>query len=155
MRSRDPQAPGANRTLTFIMKQENQADVKTLATQFIQKDSVLFADEANAYDPLHAQFEVHRVKHQIEYRSDTGATNNQAESFFARFRRMQYGQMHKFGNLYLDHYANEAAYREDNRRMSNGQMFLDILLKCALSKTSRIFCGYWQGNKRLHEPLVS
>lgn len=30
---------------------------------------------------------------------------------------------HKFGNLYLDHYANEAAYREGSSRMSNGEMF--------------------------------
>ena len=155
MRSRDPEAPGANRTLTFVMKQENQSGVKTLAEKFIRKGSKLFADEHNAYDPLHAKFEVHRVNHQIEYRSDSGATNNQAESFFSRFRRMQYGQIHKFGNIYLDHYANEAAYREDNRRMNNGTMFLEILIKCAISKTSRIFCGYWQGNRRSSEYQVS
>lgn len=143
------------RTLTFVMKQENQADVKSLAGSFVKKGSVVYADEASAYDPLHAYYDTRRVNHQVEYRSDDGATNNQAESFFSRFRRMQYGQVHKFGNLYLDHYANEAAYREDNRRMSNGEMFGDILVKCASSRTSRDFCGYWQGNRRLAERLVS
>ena len=155
MRSRAGNGDGTNRTLTFIMKNENQAGVKKLAGQFIKKGTVVFADEANAYDPLHAYYDTRRVNHQVEYRADDGANNNQAESFFSRFRRMQYGQMHRFGNLYLDHYANEAAYREDNRRMSNGEMFGDILVKCAGSKTSRDFCGYWQGNRRLAERLVS
>lgn len=155
MRSRAGVGQGARRTLTFVMKQENQADVKTLAGQFVKKGTVVYADEANAYDPLHAYYDTRRVNHQIEYRSDTGATNNQAESFFSRFRRMQYGQTHKFGIIYLDHYANEAAYREDNRRMSNGEMFGDIVVKCAGSRPSRDFCGYWQGNRRLAERLVS
>ena len=153
--ARQGDAARQGRTLTFIMKQENQAAVKKLAGRFVRKGTVVYADEANAYDPLHAYYDTRRVNHQIEYRSDAGATNNQAESFFSRFRRMQYGQTHKFGNLYLDHYANEAAYREDNRRMSNGEMFGDIVVKCAGSGTSRDFCGYWQGNRRLAERLVS
>lgn len=155
MRSRADAGMGAKRTLTFIMKQENQTSVKKLAGRFVKKGSIVYADEANAYDPLHAYYDTRRVNHQVEYRSDDGATNNLAESFFSRFRRMQYGQTHKFGNLYLDHYANEAAYREDNRRMSNGEMFGDIVVKCATSRTSRDFCGYWQGNRRLGEQLVS
>ena len=155
MRSRDKAGRGAKRTLTFVMKQENQADVKHLAGRFITKGTVIYADEASAYDTLHGHYDTRRVNHQIEYRSDTGANSNQAESFFSRFRRMQYGQVHKFGNQYLDNYANEAAYREDNRRMSNGVMFMDIVDKCAGSRVSRDFCGYWQGNKRHAERLVA
>ncbi|WP_025917308.1 transposase [Herminiimonas sp. CN] len=76
-------------------------------------------------------------------------------SAFSRFRRMQYGQMHKFGNLYLANYANEAAYREDTRRMSNGDIFDDISRKCATTPTSRDWCGYWQDNKRQAERLAA
>jgi len=61
---------------------------------------------------------------------------------------MQYGQTHKMDNLYMDRYANEAAYREDTRRMSNGDIFSDIVNRCATSAPSRDFAGYWQGNKR-------
>jgi transposase-like protein len=155
MRLRDRSGHGAKRTLTFVMKQENQADVKRLAGRFITKGTVIYADEASAYDALHAHYDTRRVNHQVEYCSDTGANSNQAESFFSRFRRMQYGQVHKFGNQYLDNYANEAAYREDNRRMSNGVMFLDIMDKCVGTRVSRDFCGYWQGNKRHAERLVA
>ena len=119
------------------------------------KGSIICADESTAYDGLHAKFDTRRVNHAVEYRSDAGTTNNLAESYFSRFRRMQYGQCHKFGNLYLNNYANEAAYREDTRRMSNGDIFDGICTKCAVTPTSRDWCGYWQGNKRVAERLAA
>ena len=57
------------------------------------------------------------TNHQIEYSGIYGENNNQSESYNARFRRMQYGNLHKIGNLYLSNYANEIAYREDTRKM--------------------------------------
>lgn len=146
---------GSNKTLTFVLKAENQTDVSKLAAAFVEKGSVICADESNAYDPLHAKYDTRRVNHQMEYRADDGTTNNLAESYFSRFRRMQYGQTHKFGNLYLANYANEAAYREDTRREPNGEIFTDITKKCAHTKTSRDWCGYWQGNKRAAERLAA
>ena len=85
--------------------------------------------------------------------SEDGACNNQSESYNSRFRRMQYGQCHKISNLYISNYANEIAYREDTRRMSNGAIFNDIFSKCLLTPVSNEFCGYWQGNKRVAECL--
>jgi transposase-like protein len=146
---------GANKTLTFVLKSENQADVVNLADRFITRGARVCADENNAYDPLHARYDTRRVNHQLEYRADDGTTNNLAESYFSRFRRMQYGQVHKFGNLYLSNYANEAAYREDTRRWSNGDIFRDIVKKCARTRTHRDWCGYWQGNKRAAERLAA
>lgn len=154
-KSRDGAMAGADKTLTFILKSENQTDVSKLATAFVSKGSTICADESNAYDPLHAKFDTRRVNHSQEYRADDGTTNNLAESYFSRFRRMQYGQTHKFGNLYLLNYANEAAYREDTRRQSNGAIFIDIVTKCAHTRTSRDWCGYWQGNKRSEERLAA
>lgn len=146
---------GGRKTLTFVLRSENQEDVTMLAEKYITETATVCADENHAYDPLHAKFDIRRVNHSEEYRSDDGTTNNMAESFFARFRRMQYGQMHKFGTLYLDNYANEAAYREDTRRWSNGSIFADIVMKCAHTKTSQDWCGYWQGNKRPQERLAA
>jgi transposase-like protein len=148
-------AAGAVKTLTFVIKGENQTDVSNLAESYVKKGSIICADESNAYDPLHAKFDTRRVNHSIEYRADDGTTNNLAESYFSRFRRMQYGQVHKFGNLYLANYANEAAYREDTRRWANGKIFNDIMTKCARTLTNRDWCGYWQGNKRQAERLAA
>ena len=151
----DPQALGARRTLSFVIGRENQADIGTLASRFIAPGTVIAADESNAYDLLHGHFPMRRVNHQCEYRADDGTTNNQAESYFSRFRRMEIGQTHKFGIRYLANYANEAAYREDTRRLSNGEIFRDILTKCTRTHTHRDWCGYWQGNKRLEERLAA
>ncbi len=146
---------GARRTLSFVIGRENQADVGALASRFIAPGTVVSADESDAYDLLHAQFPMRRVNHQQEYRADDGTTNNQAESYFSRFRRMEIGQTHKFGTRYLANYANEAAYREDTRRQSNGEIFRDVLSKCLGTRTHRDWCGYWQGNKRLEERLAA
>lgn len=80
---------------------------------------------------------------------------NQAESLFSRFRRMQIGQHHHFGLAHLANYANEAAYREDTRRWSNGEIFSDILTKCARTRPHRDWSGYWQGNTRRPERLAA
>jgi len=146
---------GARRTLSFVIRRENQADVGALAQRHIAAGTQIAADEADAYDLLHGVFPMRRVNHQREYRAEDGTTNNQAESYFSRFRRMEIGQTHKFSTRYLANYANEAAYREDTRRLSNGEIFRDILAKCARTPTHRDWCGYWQGNKRGEERLAA
>ncbi len=144
---------GAIKTKTFILKSENSNEIKEIAHKYIKVGSSIHADESNAYDDLTAHYDMNRVNHQIEYSGVYGENNNQSESYNARFRRMQYGQCHKIGNLYLSNYANEIAYREDTRRKSNKEIFDDILEKCLSSLVSNEFCGYWQGNKRLAERL--
>lgn len=101
MRQKCEEMAGNRKALTFVLKSENQADVVNLADRFITRQSVICGDESTAYDLLPGKFETSRVNHQLEYRADDGTTNNLAESYFSRFRRMQYGQTHKFGNLYL------------------------------------------------------
>ncbi len=60
---------GGKRTLAFIIGQENQAAVGTLAARFIAPGTLIAAD---------------------------GTTNNQAESYLSRIRGMQLGQHHHF-----------------------------------------------------------
>lgn len=147
------EAVGSIRTKTFITKSENIEDIKDVIYKNIEQGSIVHADEHNGYDHFHAHYDMRRVNHGVEYKGKNGACNNQSESYNSRFRRMQYGQCHKISNLYLSNYANEIAYREDTRRMSNGAIFADIFSKCLSTPVSNEFCGYWQGNKRLSERL--
>lgn len=147
MRERGKPGEGAKKTLTFLAKSESQKSTIKLARENVSIGSTIYADEHKAYDILHSALVTRRVVHAECYCGPNGENTNQAESFFSRFRRMQYGQVHKMDNLYMDRYANEAAYREDNRRMNNGAMFNDIVSRCAMSAPSRDFAGYWQGNK--------
>jgi transposase-like protein len=133
---------GGKRTLTFIIGRENQTDVGALAARFIAPGATLSADESDAYDLLHGRYAMRRVNHQHAYRAADGTTDNQADSYFSRFRRMQIGQHHKFGLSHLARYANEAAYREDTRRWSNAAIFDDILAKCARTRPHRDWCEW-------------
>lgn len=146
---------GAVRSRTFVAMSENQPATLKIVKNNVNKGTTIFADEHRAYNGLHAYYETKRVNHSITYKGDNGECTNQAESFFSRFRRMQFGQVHKMSNLYLDQYANECAYREDTRRKSNGVIFKDIVQRCAATSVSRDFSSYWQSNKRLSERLVA
>lgn len=147
IRQRGEKGEGAKKTKIFVVKSENQANLKALAKANIKSDAVIHADEATGYDALHALYEMKRVNHQEHYLGDDGECTNQAESYFSRFRRMHKGQVHKMGNQHLSSYAQECAYREDTRRWSTGEIFADITSRCAKKPTSRNWCGYWQGNK--------
>lgn len=76
--------------------------------------------------------------------SDDGACTNGAESFFSRIRRGEIGHHYHLSGLYLHRYANEAAFREDHRRTSNGEQFRAVVGLVTRTGPSVDFCGYWQ-----------
>ena len=88
--------------------------------QRIAKGTVVHADESPAWNPLHARFAMQRINHQDGYSID-GACTNGAESYFSRLRRGELGHHHHIAGPYLLRYAQEAAWREDLRRVSNGE----------------------------------
>ncbi len=146
---------GGKSSRVFVTYGETQSVVKKIAKSTISRGSQINTDESNAYDVLMKHYDLRCVNHQHEYRSDAGVTNNQAESFFSRFKRMYYGQSHKMSNKYLLNYANEIAYREDNRRESNGWQFKDILEKCLDTPNgNNEWVGYWQGSNDYQEVVL-
>jgi hypothetical protein len=62
---------------------------------------------------------VKRINHQKAYSFD-GACANQAGEIFSRLRRAEIGIHHHIAGAYLLRYAQESSWREDNRRVSNG-----------------------------------
>jgi len=149
----NPCLVGAKKTLTFQIMSESTQVVNLLATAYIECGSRIHAYENSAYDELMIHYDLRRVNHQKEYRSDEGITNNLAESYFSRFKRMIIGTHHKISNKYLDNYANECAYREDNRRMDNLSLFNSTLGQCLATENTTDWQGYWQGNHRQAERL--
>ena len=152
--AQNPHFIGAKKTLTFQILSENSQVVNKLASAYIKAGSRIHADENSAYDELMVRYDLRRVNHQKEYRSDEGITNNLAESYFSRFKRMIIGTHHKISNKYLDNYANECAYREDNRRVDNLSLFNSTLEQCLSTDNTTDWQGYWQGNHRPAERLI-
>jgi len=103
------------------------------------------ADEAHSWDELHKRFEVKRINHQEPYSLD-GACTNWAEEFLSRMRRAEIGHRHHIAGQYLLRYAQEASWREDNRRESNGAQVERLTALAMNRKPSVDFSGYWQRN---------
>jgi len=135
MRERD------GRTLAQVFGGE-EAAVPAIR-QRIAHGTVVHADESPAWNPLHARFAMQRVNHQDGYSID-GACTNGAESYFSRLRRGELGHYHHIAGPYLVRYAQEAAWREDLRRVSNGEQTHGIVSLAMRSSPSVDFCGYWQ-----------
>ena len=100
-------------------------------------------DEASCWDILHARFATKRINHSLAFR-DEDACTNQAESYFSRLRRAEIGTHHHISGQYLGSYANEMAWREDNRRIDNGSQYLLIAGAALAHSVSRQWKGYWQ-----------
>ena len=92
----------------------------------IEVGSIVHADEATHWDALHSRYLTKRINHQEAY-SDDGACTNDAESYFSRVRRSEIGIHHRISGRYLSAYAHEMAWREDNRRLSNGEQYLIVV----------------------------
>lgn len=126
---------------------KSEAHAMNFLRSRIAPGTVVNADEAKSWNELHARFEVKRINHEEAY-SLNGACTNWAEEFFSRMRRAEIGHHHHIAGDYLLRYAQEASWREDNRRMANGAQ-AERLTRLALKhKPSVDFCGYWQRHVR-------
>lgn len=151
----DSEFVGAVKTKTMITFGEHSKSINYIADKSIELGSEIHTDGATGYNDLEFKYDVKAGDHSKSYKAENGACSNQAESFFARFRRMQAGVHHKISNLYLSNYVNEVAFREDTRRESNGTIFNMIIEKAMNTPTHSEWCGYFQGNKRVAERLTA
>lgn len=124
-----------------VFRSEDQA-VDMIRSR-VESGTTVYADEASSWDALHTSYETKRVNHSINYK-DEDACTNQAESYFSRLRRSEIGTHHHFAGRYLGAYAKEMAWREDNRRVSNGEQFLMAAGAALAHPVSRQWKGYWQ-----------
>jgi transposase-like protein len=109
----------------------------------VEPGTILNADEAGSWNSLSERFEVRRIDHGEAYSFDDACTN-MAESYFSRIRRAEIGHHHHIAGAYLLRYAQEASWREDNRRVSNGDQLKRVTSLALSRKPSVDFSGYWQ-----------
>jgi hypothetical protein len=128
------------RARPFIVSRESEA--VPLIRKHVASGTIIHA-EWNAWERLHASYDVRRVNHSVEYKAEDGANVNQAESYFSRLQRAEIGQHHQISGKLLYQYANEAASREDNRRKPNGTNWNTVIGSALTSRKSPIWTGYW------------
>jgi transposase-like protein len=135
MRERD------GRSLPFVVRSEG--DAVPIVRERVGTLATIHADEGSGWDALHAGWETKRVNHSIAF-MDEGVCTNQAESYFSRLRRAEVGTHHHIAGPYLNAYAAEMSWREDNRRVSNGDQAALVTSAAMASNVSRTWAGYWQ-----------
>lgn len=129
------------RSLPFVVA--NEGDAVPYVRDHVANLAILHADEGSGWDALHAGWMTERVNHSVQF-FDKGACTNQAESYFSRLRRMEVGTHHHIAGRYLASYSREASWREDNRRVSNGDQAALVGGAAMASRVSRNWKGYWQ-----------
>jgi hypothetical protein len=128
-------------TLPAVFRTEGQA--LNFIRSRIAKGTVVNADNSANWNELHSRFEMKRINHEQAYSLD-GACTNWAEECFSRMRRAEIGHHQHIAGAYLLRYAQEASWREDNRRTSNGGQVGRLVGLAMKHKLSVDFSGYWQ-----------
>jgi transposase-like protein len=129
-------------TLPAVFKSESAA-LGWIASR-VARETRLIADEAPSWNDLHARYRVDRIDHGFAYSLPGGVYSNGAEEFFSRMRRAEIGHHHHVAGPYLVRYAQEAAWREDRRRMDNGRQVQTLMGLAMACHPSVDWCGYWQ-----------
>lgn len=133
-------------SLPAVFKSESAA--LGFITSHVAKGSRLMADEAASWNALEARFPMDRIDHGQMYSDRSGIYTNGAEGFFSRMRRAEIGHHHHVAGPYLVRYAQEASWREDNRRLPNGTQARNVVALALAARPSVDWCGYWQRAQR-------
>jgi transposase-like protein len=129
------------KTKAFVGKKES--DAVAAITDTLAPDSIVHADGSRGWNGLARSYEVARVIHDDAYSLD-GVHTNWAESYFGLLRKMHYGTHHQISARYLEAYANELAWRQDNREMTESDKVRLLLTLCLNAPPSEKWSGYWQ-----------
>jgi hypothetical protein len=105
------------RSLPFVVRVEG--DAVPIVRDRVGTLATIYADEGTGWDDLHAGWDTHRVNHSERF-MDKGVCTNQAA------------------------YAGEAAWREDHRRVDNGNQAAMVGAALMSGGVSRKWAGYWQ-----------
>lgn len=119
---------GGRRTIVTVAPEEKDKWAIPFIKKYVPVGVTIMSDESFAFTPLTAHGYDHKtVKHKERYVGKDGTNDSQAESYFSRFRRSEYGVRHGFRPLHLFEYAQEIAWREDSRRISLKDKTLGLL----------------------------
>lgn len=150
MRERRP----GGRTLSFVFPGEHKAIATILA--HVHRTAKIRTDEGTHWNILRAHFDdVKSVNHSKHGYIVRGVHTNWVESFNSRIRRAIKGVHHRIAGPYLQGYADEFAWREDHRRISNGSQFSLLLRGAAHQPISRKWSGYWQRGPSFQKDKVA
>lgn len=137
---------GAVVTKIAVVRSENTRDVEALIRRWVAPGSTVRSDEWTAYRGLRLMGYKHEVvNHQVEFSTDDGINENQAESYMSRLRRSVLGIHHRITPLYMPEYATEMGWHEDVRRAPTGLRLRSLLERCFKAGVLDNWLNYGKG----------
>jgi len=133
--------PGG-RSRAWVVDSEKAADPHIKRT--VKAAAHVVTDEQPAYSRYHLHFAEHStVNHSVGLVVD-GVHTNLVEAQHSRIRRAERGvYLHINGN-HAQRFADELSWRDDFRRLSNGQQFRMVLSRALILSPDAEMTGYWQ-----------
>lgn len=140
---------GSDRTITYVIKNENSKTILPLIKQAVSKYATVMTDFGGAFNKIEPLLGIKHfaVNHSMQYQDKNGTNNNQAESFFSRIRRAEYGTYNAVSKTYLAFYAAEFANKNDTKYIGIKERLHSLLTKILSNEPSKAFCGYNQGHR--------
>lgn len=132
------------RSRAFLVAHESK--MPDILPDVVEEGSFVFSDSFSGSAKIAAHFQAFRVNHSKQY-ADGWISTNHAESFFSRLRRVELGTHHKIAGPYTLNYANDACWREDNRRIDPATRYEQVIALAGKHPVSRQWKGYWQRRK--------
>lgn len=133
--------PGG-RSRAWVVPNENAAD--PYIKRAVNAAAHVVTDEQPAYSRYHLHFAEHStVNHSVGLVVD-GIHTNLIEAQHSRIRRAERGvYLHISGN-HAQRFADELSWRDDFRRVSNGDQFRMVTTRALSLKPDAEMTGYWQ-----------
>jgi transposase-like protein len=143
--------PGG-RSRSFVFKGEK--DAHDAIRNVIHPSADVITDQADTWGKLYLAFNSHEtVNHTLGHVID-GIHINWVESYHSRIRRGERGVYVSINHKHAQNYADEFSWREDHRRVDNGQQYRKVLGRSITMKKSR-WVGYWQKRPSATAPLAA
>lgn len=133
--------PGG-RSRSFVFKGESDA-IPTML-KLIHPSADIVTDMGPAWSKLYLPFNSHETVNHTLGHVINGIHINGVESYHSRIRRGERGIYVSISGNHAQNYADEFSWREDHRRVSNGQQFRAVLGQAAKLPRSERWVGYWQ-----------
>ena len=126
----------------------NEAALVKVIDRLVERNAEMFVDEHPSWNDLFANYKVRQIKHKERYSDLNGTSTNLVEAHWARFKRMYRGTYCSFSSQYAGAYNGECSWREEHRRIPNGDQLLLITAGALHHPSSKHWRGYFERTRR-------
>jgi transposase-like protein len=113
----------------FVIPNTSQQIIQPIIEEQVAYHSTIYTDEWNAYRYLWVFYDHAIVEHSVRQYVNGEAHTNTLEGFWSQLKRSIIGIYVKVSPGYLQRYVDEAVYRYNSRKLSDGHKALNLLSK--------------------------